>query len=124
MMRQIINNLLSNAIKYSPGDKPVSATLAHRNDALVFEVSDEGIGIPAADLNHIFQPFHRAANVGNISGTGLGLVIAKESVELQGGILTVTSQEGKGTTFTVNIPLLGTKELGKKAEENEQNFSN
>ena len=123
MMRQIINNLLSNAIKYSPGDKPVWATLAHRNDALVFEVSDEGIGIPAADLNHIFEPFHRAANVGNISGTGLGLVIAKESVELQGGILMVTSQEGKGTTFTVNIPLSGTKEPGKKEEAYEQNSS-
>ena len=115
MMRQIINNLLSNAIKYSPGDKPVWATLAYRNDALVFEVSDEGIGIPAADLNHIFEPFHRAANVGNISGTGLGLVITKESVELQGGILMVTSQEGKGTTFTVNIPLSGTKEPGNDA---------
>lgn len=124
MMRQIINNLLSNAIKYSPGDKPVWATLAHRNDALVFEVSDEGIGIPAADLNHIFEPFHRAANVGNISGTGLGLVIAKESVELQGGILMVTSQEGKGTTFTVNIPLPGTTELGKREAEYEQNPSN
>lgn len=110
MMRQIINNLLSNAIKYSPGDKPVQATLAIRDDVVSFEVSDEGIGIPAADLTHLFEPFHRAANVGNISGTGLGLAITKESVELQGGTLTVSSQEGVGTTFTVQIPLHGKKE--------------
>ncbi len=119
MMRQIINNLLSNAIKYSPGDKPVFATLRHGDTALIFEVSDTGIGIPAADLIHIFEPFHRAANVGNISGTGLGLVITKESVELQGGTLMVTSQEGVGTTFTVNIPL-----PDKKEAEHEQNFGN
>lgn len=118
MMRQIINNLLSNAIKYSPGDKPVQATLAVRDDVLIFEVSDEGIGIPTADLTHLFEPFHRAANVGNISGTGLGLAITKESVELQRGTLTVSSQEGVGTTFTVQIPL-----YGKKEETYEQNFS-
>jgi len=110
MMRQIINNLLSNAIKYSAGDKPVYATLTVQDSIVIFAVQDEGIGIPAADLNHLFEPFHRAANVGNISGTGLGLAIAKESVELQGGTITVSSQEGLGTTFTVQIPLQGNKE--------------
>ena len=69
-------------------------------------VRDKGIGIPEADLSHLFEPFHRAANVGTISGTGLGLVIIKESVELHGGTITVESQVDVGTTFIVRIPLI------------------
>jgi two-component system, OmpR family, sensor histidine kinase VicK len=75
------------------------------SDSLIFKVQDEGIGIPEADLNHLFEPFHRAANVGTISGTGLGMVITKEAVELHGGTIIVESQVGTGTTFTVSIPL-------------------
>jgi PAS domain S-box-containing protein len=105
LMRHIITNLLSNALKYSPGDIPVHLDLARIEHDLVITCRDGGIGIPPADLTYLFQPFHRAANVGNISGTGLGLVIAKESVELQGGTLTVESREGAGSTFTVRIPL-------------------
>jgi signal transduction histidine kinase len=69
------------------------------------KVVDQGIGIPEADLQHLFEPFHRAKNVGTISGTGLGLVITKESVELHNGIIAVESQVGIGTTFRVSIPL-------------------
>jgi PAS domain S-box-containing protein len=105
LMRQIINNLVSNAVKYSPADKPITVSLAYESETLIFKVQDEGIGIPEADLKHLFEPFHRAANVGAISGTGLGMVITKESVELHGGTITVVSQVGVGTTFTVNIPL-------------------
>ncbi len=105
LMRQIINNLVSNAIKYSSADTTVTIALNYTGEALVLRVSDEGIGIPEADLKHLFEPFHRAANVGTISGTGLGLTIIKESVELHGGIITVESQVSVGTTFTVRIPL-------------------
>ncbi|MCX6049720.1 MAG: HAMP domain-containing sensor histidine kinase [Chloroflexi bacterium] len=104
LMRQLINNLISNAIKYSSSDKTIGVNLTYSDNAFVLTVHDEGIGIPAADLNHLFEPFHRAVNVGTISGTGLGLVIAKESVELHGGTITVESQVGVGTTFTVRIP--------------------
>ena len=105
LMRQIINNLMSNAVKYSPDGKTIRITLDQKENNLVFKIQDQGIGIPEADLKHLFEPFHRADNVGTISGTGLGLVITKESVELHGGTITVESQVGVGTTFTVIIPL-------------------
>ncbi|MCX6050570.1 MAG: PAS domain S-box protein [Chloroflexi bacterium] len=106
LMRQIITNLISNALKYSPADKPILIRLVCTADACVIQVQDEGIGIPEADLKYLFEPFHRAANVGTIGGTGLGLAIAKKAVERQGGALTVESQVGVGTMFTVRIPLV------------------
>jgi len=104
LMRQIITNLLSNAFKYSPEGGPVHMTLAQEDEQLVLTVQDSGIGIPEEDRAYLFQPFHRAANVGNLSGTGLGLVITKESVELQGGTLTVLSELEVGSTFIATIP--------------------
>jgi len=106
LIRQIISNLVSNAVKYSPIDKPIVVRLEYHNEALVFTVRDEGIGIPDADLKHLFEPFHRANNVGTIAGTGLGLTIAKEAIELHAGLITVESQVGVGTTFTVRIPVV------------------
>lgn len=108
LMRQIINNLMSNAVKYSPPDSTVIVALSVDENDLVLRVQDEGIGIPEPDLKHLFTPFHRAANVGTISGTGLGLVIVKESVELHGGTIEVESKIGVGTTFTVTIPMMKT----------------
>ncbi len=105
LIRQIINNLLSNAAKYSAPDTTIRVTLERIDESLMLKVQDEGIGIPEADLKHLFEPFHRAANVGLIPGTGLGLVITKESVELHGGLITVESKVGVGTTFTIMIPL-------------------
>lgn len=104
LMRQIISNLVSNAVKYSPPHKNIMVSLQHMQEALLLKVQDEGIGIPEADLKHLFEPFHRAANVGTIPGTGLGLVITKESVELHGGFINVESELGVGTTFTITIP--------------------
>lgn len=106
LMRQILDNLLTNALKYSGENKPVEVCLTHENNALVLSIRDQGIGIPEPDLKHLFEPFHRAANVGTISGTGLGLVITKEAVELHGGTITVNSSVGQGTTMIVTIPLL------------------
>jgi signal transduction histidine kinase len=105
LMRQIISNLVSNAIKYSPDHKSVHIKLETDKDTLVLTVRDEGIGIPEIDVQHLFEPFHRADNVGTISGTGLGLVITKEAVELHGGTIAVASAVDKGTTFTVRIPI-------------------
>src|SRR5664279_306089 len=105
LMRQILSNLVSNAIKYSPQAKPIKVSLEFARDAVALSIRDEGIGIPEADLEHLFEPFHRAANAGAVSGTGLGLVITKESVELHGGTITVDSQIDVGTTFTVRIPI-------------------
>jgi PAS domain S-box-containing protein len=103
LMRQIISNLLSNAIKYSPEAQPVQIRLSLTDTGYILMVRDYGIGIPEADLKHLFEPFHRASNVGTISGTGLGLVVVKDSVELHGGTITVKSLPGEGTTFTVHL---------------------
>ncbi len=104
LMREVITNLISNAIKYSPADSSVFINLEHIGDSINLSVRDEGIGIPAADLRHLFEPFHRAGNVGRISGTGLGLSITKQAVELHGGDITVKSEVNIGTTFLVSIP--------------------
>lgn len=105
LMRQIISNVVSNALKYSPEDKSVEVRLDYTDSAIILKVQDEGIGIPEADMKHLFEPFHRATNVGTTSGTGLGLVITKESVELHGGTIEVESQLGVGTTLTICIPI-------------------
>lgn len=105
LVRQIISNLVHNSIKYSPIDQPVTIQLEQTPDEVTLKVQDKGIGIPEADQKHLFEPFHRAANVGTTSGTGLGLVITKESVELHGGTISVESQVGVGTLITVSLPL-------------------
>ncbi len=104
LMRQIMNNLVSNAIKYSPDDSEIQVRLTKMDKTIILSVHDQGIGIPEDDLKHLFEPFHRAANVGAISGTGLGLVITKEAVELHGGQIIVDTAVGHGTTMNVVIP--------------------
>ncbi len=106
LMRHIFGNLLSNAIKYSPQGGVVRFDVDCGDDEFRFEVSDQGIGIPEADLPRLFETFHRATNVGNIAGTGLGLAIVKRSVDLHGGTIAVRSALGQGTVFTVRLPRL------------------
>jgi PAS domain S-box-containing protein len=103
LLRHIFSNLLSNAIKYSPGGGQVAFRIFPENGQWVFEVSDQGIGIPEDEIPHLFESFHRASNVGDIQGTGLGLAIVKNSVDLHGGSIYVTSAAGHGTCFTVRI---------------------
>lgn len=106
LLRQILNNLLSNAIKYSPVGSTVYFDLFYQDRAVIFQVRDEGIGVPPEDLGKLFESFHRASNVGNIPGTGLGLAIVKQSVDLHGGAIAVASEVGVGTTFTVTLPFI------------------
>jgi PAS domain S-box-containing protein len=105
VLRHVLANLLSNAAKYSPEGSEIRFH-AHRNtDHIVFEIEDQGIGIPAEELTSIFEPFHRAKNASAYSGTGLGLAIVKQKVELHGGTISCHSQEGAGAVFTVKLPL-------------------
>ncbi len=104
LFRIILMNLLSNAIKYSPNGGKVELEVSESKNLISFNISDQGIGIPEKDLKHLFEPFHRADNVGNIRGTGLGLSIVKKYVELHKGKLKVSSKTGKGTKFTILIP--------------------
>jgi signal transduction histidine kinase len=99
-----LNNLLSNAIKYSPPASTVALDLVYQPEAVVIRVTDQGIGIPPEDHARLFEPFHRAQNVGSIAGTGLGLAISKHCVELHGGNICFSSVLGSGTTFTITLP--------------------
>jgi PAS domain S-box-containing protein len=106
-LEQVFQNLVDNAIKYSPAGGVVTVRLACQQHQVVVSVSDQGIGIPNADLSRLFQPFFRASNVARhrIEGEGLGLAVVDEIVRLHRGTLSVTSVEGEGTTFTVTLPL-------------------
>jgi len=103
LLRHIFGNLLSNAIKYSPLGGNVTFSIRQHDAQTVFEVADQGIGIPAEEIPHLFESFHRASNVGEIQGTGLGLAIVKNSVELHGGTIDVHSVAGQGTRFVVTL---------------------
>lgn len=104
LLRHILGNLLSNAYKYSPAGGVVRLEIDRVEDKLRFAVSDQGIGIPEEDLPKLFETFHRAGNVGNISGTGLGMAIVKRATELHGGTITVRSKVGEGSCFVVELP--------------------
>lgn len=103
LLQHILSNLLSNAVKYSPEGGIVRFDLIAQAQSVTFRIQDEGIGIPLADQAALFQPFQRASNVGAIPGTGLGLAIAKKCVEAHGGQISLQSEVGRGTTFTVTL---------------------
>ncbi len=105
LLRHILTNLLSNALKYSPPGAPIEFAVTCEMPDAVFIVRDRGIGIPEADRQWLFEPFHRGRNVENRPGTGLGLTIVKRCVELHGGRISVQSEVDHGTQFTVRLPL-------------------
>jgi signal transduction histidine kinase len=105
LIRHIFSNLLSNAVKYSPEGTPVEFTVRREGDYAIFTVQDRGIGIPEADQGRLFEAFHRASNVGEVPGTGLGLLLVKRCVDLHHGSISFETQQGKGTTFTVKLPV-------------------
>lgn len=105
LLHHILRNLISNAIKYSPAGSTVQVAARRESDRVIIRVTDQGIGIPADDMTHLFEPFHRADNVGSIAGTGLGLNIARRAVELHRGTMAVESVEGQGCTFIVDLPV-------------------
>lgn len=111
MWEKIVFNLLSNAFKYTLSGK-ITLRLYSDNTNVVLEVEDTGVGIPENELSHMFERFHRVENVvgRTYEGTGIGLSLTKELVQLHGGTISVKSKEGKGSTFTVNIPF-GKKHL-------------
>ena len=107
---RVMTNLLDNAIKYSPkgGDITITVTKEQQNgrEYVCLSLSDQGIGIPSADLPHIFRPFQRASNVTNrIQGTGVGLASVAQVIEQHQGTITVMSEEGRGSSFTLYLPL-------------------
>jgi signal transduction histidine kinase len=113
-LARVLGNLLDNAIKYSPAGGTITVALGRDERAegawAMLAVRDQGMGIPAADLPHIFERFHRGSNVvGRIAG--IGLATARQIVEQHGGTITVESRPNKGSTFTVRLPLATSKNL-------------
>jgi two-component system, OmpR family, sensor kinase len=105
LLSQVFDNLLSNAIKYSPGGGAVRITLRAEDGRHVVAVEDRGIGIPAADVDRLFERYFRGSNVSGIVGTGVGLNLVKMVLDLHGGTITVDSREGNGSRFTVRLPV-------------------
>jgi signal transduction histidine kinase len=112
-MEQLLVNLLSNGIKYGR-ERPVHLSIDQPNPHLArIKVRDEGIGIAPADVERIFAKFERAVPGHEISGLGIGLYVGRNIVERHGGKIEVTSEPGKGSTFTVTLPLVMHSQLGE-----------
>ena len=105
-IEEMLTTLLLNAIKYTPENGEITVRLTSELDSVRLQISDTGIGIPAAEQAKIFDEFYRAGKATDVeeNGPGLGLVIVKYIVEIHGGNIAVDSQEGRGTTFTITLP--------------------
>lgn len=107
MMQKVINNLLSNAMKFTPEGGYVGVRLLNAPGGRIrLEVADTGIGISTRDLDHVFDRFYRGGNVSSVTGSGIGLSLVKQYTELHGGEVSVSSEEGRGTTFTLLLPVM------------------
>ena len=121
---RVLENLLANAIKYSPNGGTVQVELAVSANMAQVRVRDQGIGIPAADLPHIFERFRRAANVpGQIGGTGLGLASARQIVLQHGGTIAVESTPQVGSVFIIALPLLASLPIAAESAASSANLT-
>jgi signal transduction histidine kinase len=105
-LKQVLLNILSNAIKFTPAGGRISTRVAFTSDSAVIAITDTGVGIAAADLERVTLPFFQVENSlsRKFAGSGLGLSIARELVNLHGGKLEIESTEGQGTTVRITLP--------------------
>lgn len=104
---QVLTNLISNAIKYAPGSPDIQVKAFSEQDDVIIKVCDHGLGIDEADLPKLFGRFFRAGTSAGIAGTGIGLHLVKTLVEMHDGSISVESEPGEGSTFTVRVPVTG-----------------
>ena len=104
---RVLDNLLGNAVKFTPGGGTVEVEVARDEAVATVTITDHGIGIAPQDLGRIFLPMYRGANASAVAGTGLGLAGSRRLAEMMGGEITVKSRLGKGSTFTLRLPLAG-----------------
>jgi signal transduction histidine kinase len=112
-LSSIVSNMLSNAVKFSPVGGIVSVRIYSKGVLLFISIEDQGVGIPQGELDKIFEPYHRINQ--KVPGTGLGLAICKKYVVALGGTITVDSDEGEGSTFTVCLPLTNWNKINELA---------
>ncbi len=114
-------NLLDNAVKYSNGDRSISVRLRHGDKEVTIAISDNGIGIPKEEHERIFERFHRVSTglVHDVKGSGLGLPLVRHIAEAHGGSVSVISEPGKGSTFTLHLPLAGPGQAGAETQKPE-----
>jgi signal transduction histidine kinase len=107
MLAAVFRNLLSNALKYTPRGKAVFIRTGSKNDQVIIEFSDTGIGMSPESLQHIFEPSEKKSTSGteNEKGTGLGLLVAKEFISIHGGSIAMASEPQKGTTAQITLPV-------------------
>ena len=105
LLHHIFTNLLTNAVKYSDAGRVIRFEVGQEGAEIVCAIRDQGIGIAEADREWLFDAFHRGHNVADRPGTGLGLVIVKRCVDLQGGKIEIESKLGEGTSVTVRLPM-------------------
>lgn len=122
-LREVITNLFDNAVKYTPQGR-VSVGLTGNAEVVQIFVRDTGNGIPKEDIPHLFQKFYRVDNTSTrtIGGTGLGLFICRKIIELYHGRIWVESEQGKGSTFYINLPRLTPEKAAKLQQQNTQGF--
>jgi signal transduction histidine kinase len=105
LLFQAFSNLVSNAIKYSASGSAVEVSARQEAGMIVVTVKDNGIGIPASDMDQLFERYYRGSNVSGIVGTGVGLYLVRMVVEAHGGEVSVESIEGTGSRFSVRLPV-------------------
>jgi signal transduction histidine kinase len=107
LCERVLENLIDNAVRYTPGDGTISVSATLEQERIKVQVSDTGSGIPAEDIAHLFDRFHRRdrSRQNSNSGSGLGLAIAKRILELHGSNIEVSSTVNVGTTFTFTLPV-------------------
>jgi signal transduction histidine kinase len=115
---QVVSNLLSNAVKYTPDRGQIDVVVEGQESGVRVLVKDSGVGIDPEDIPHLFTKFYQAKNAGKArtKGTGIGLALVKAIVDGHGGKLRVESEVGKGSTFSVELPVLSRAEPEKKVE--------
>jgi signal transduction histidine kinase len=103
-LAQLFQNLIENGIKYNTTNPEITVSVAHRDEMVVFEVTDDGIGMEADQIDEVFEVFHRLHTREEFAGTGIGLSICRKIVDRHGGTIGVDSEPGEGSTFTLTLP--------------------
>jgi signal transduction histidine kinase len=118
-LSEVFGNLIDNAIKYSNEGGAINVNFASKGDTVEMQVKDHGIGMPGSVVSNLFQKFYRShRSRETVAGTGIGLYISKAIVESHGGTISVRSEDGHGSTFTVTLPTYKTVADKLKASDN------